>query len=144
MDDIEVMVSAAEGVELDAEYAGLIETVVRLGAREGGVTAGEVSVLVTDDEGIRRLNRRFRAADKATDVLSFPLGGECLGDIVISLPRAREQAADYGHSLRREVAFLAAHGTLHLLGYDHETNEEDAAEMERKQDELLNKLEIPR
>ena len=86
--------------------------------------------------------------DAATDVLSFPLfdGDGCLddeemGDIVISLERAKEQAEEYGHSLKREVAFLTAHSMLHLLGYDHENGEQ---EMYQKQDDILNSLGITR
>lgn len=98
----------------------------------------QVGVTVTTDEGIRDLNRRYRDVDAPTDVLSFPLlefehpekqiplfptiPGEptSLGDIVLSYPRAAEQAVEYGHTLDREVAFLLVHGTMHLLGYDHE------------------------
>ncbi|MBQ1848233.1 MAG: rRNA maturation RNase YbeY [Clostridia bacterium] len=101
----------------------------------------EVSVTLTNDEGIRKLNKEYRDKDKETDVLSFPLiDGEYseedmidgylpLGDIVISLERCREQAENIGHSLNEEAAFLCVHSTLHLLGYDHETGEEDEKEM---------------
>jgi len=114
----------------------------------------EISVTFTDNEGIRELNRKFRGIDRATDVLSFPLfdyEGECeeppvnelkgmLGDIVLSLERAREQAEEYGHSFEREVAFLAVHSMLHLLGYDHETGEEDELDMRRRQTEITELL----
>ncbi len=115
-----------------------------------------VSVTFTDNEGIRELNREHRAKDSATDVLSFPMydfkngdepfGGEDaeLGDIVLSLERAYEQAEEFGHSFRREVSFLTVHSVLHLLGYDHETGEEDEREMFRLQDEIMNKLGIKR
>ena len=101
----------------------------------------EVSVTLTDDEGIRALNKEYRDKDSATDVLSFPLiDGEYteedmidgylpLGDIVISLQRARGQAESLGHGLNEETAFLCVHSTLHLLGYDHETSKEDEEEM---------------
>ncbi|MGQ9556930.1 MAG: rRNA maturation RNase YbeY [Desulfurispora sp.] len=89
----------------------------------------EVSVVLVDDQYIRELNHRYRQIDAPTDVLSFALeegeeladAGEerVLGDIVISLPAAIRQAAEYGHSLERELGFLAVHGALHLLGYDH-------------------------
>ncbi len=99
---------------------------------------GEVSVLLTDDEGIRALNRSYRGQDRATDVLSFsqqegdpmPGAGDLLGDIVISVERAIEQAERYGHTPAREVGFLAVHGLLHLLGYDHEEPDEEAVMME--------------
>jgi len=111
----------------------------------------EVSVTFTDNEGIHELNKKFREVDKPTDVLSFPLfdfEGETdeppvdeimsnLGDIVISLEKAKEQADEYGHSFEREVAFLCVHSMLHLLGYDHETSEEDDVEMRSKQTEIM-------
>ena len=111
----------------------------------------EVSVTFTDNEGIRKLNKKFRNIDRATDVLSFPLldfEGEqdeppvdewigMLGDIVISLEQAEKQAKEYGHSFEREAAFLCVHSMLHLLGYDHETGEADEEEMCRRQREIL-------
>ncbi len=112
----------------------------------------EVSVTFTDNEGIRELNNKFRQIDRPTDVLSFPLfdfDGESeeppvddimnmLGDIVISLEKAKEQAEEYGHSFEREVAFLCVHSMLHLLGYDHETSEEDDKNMRARQSEIMN------
>jgi probable rRNA maturation factor len=111
----------------------------------------EVSVTFVDNEEIRDLNKKFRSIDKATDVLSFPLfdyEGESeeppvdemlgmLGDIVLSLEQADAQAKEYGHSFEREVAFLTVHSMLHLLGYDHETGEEDEADMRRRQSEIM-------
>ncbi len=116
--------------------------------------APEVSVTFTDNEGIRELNASHRNIDRATDVLSFPLfekedlteatDGDALGDIVISLERAREQANEYGHSFEREVAFLTVHSMLHLLGYDHETSEADEKEMFFKQEEILKTIGLVR
>lgn len=114
----------------------------------------EVSVTFTDNEGIHALNKKFRGVDRPTDVLSFPLfdyDGESeeppidemmgmLGDIVLSLEQAAKQADEYGHSFAREVAFLTVHSMLHLLGYDHETGEEDELEMRRRQTEIMEKL----
>ncbi|MBO7250875.1 MAG: rRNA maturation RNase YbeY [Clostridia bacterium] len=113
----------------------------------------EVSVTFTDDEGIRKLNRNFRKIDRATDVLSFPLFDfegdgdaladeldDMLGDIVLSLERAVAQAEEYGHSFEREVAFLTVHSMLHLLGYDHETSEEDELDMRRRQTAIMEML----
>ncbi len=111
----------------------------------------EVSVTFTDNEGIRELNKKFRNMDKPTDVLSFPLldfEGDCeeppidelisnLGDIVISLERAKEQADEFGHSFKREVAFLTVHSMLHLLGYDHEKGDEEDKEMRARQSEIM-------
>lgn len=111
----------------------------------------EVSVTFTNDKEIRALNKKFRNIDKSTDVLSFPLfdyegtGEEppvdelrgMLGDIVLSLETAKRQSEEYGHSFEREVAFLTVHSMLHLLGYDHETSEEDEADMRRRQSEIM-------
>lgn len=114
----------------------------------------EVSVTFTDNEGIHALNRQYRQVDRPTDVLSFPLtdySGESeepladepevsLGDIVLSLERAKEQAEQYGHSFEREVAFLCVHSVLHLLGYDHETGAEDEADMRRRQHDIMDSM----
>ena len=121
---------------------------------EGMENDVEVSLTFVDDEGIRELNNKFRGLDKPTDVLSFPLmdyEGESeepyfdelahnLGDIVISLERAMEQANEFGHSFEREVAFLTAHSMLHLLGYDHELSEDDDADMRRRQNDIMERL----
>ena len=100
---------------------------------------GGVSLLLTDDETIKQLNSRYRGIDSTTDVLSFPSGEEgFLGDIAISVPRARLQAEQYGHPLPREVAFLTVHGMLHLLGYDH-IEPADEEYMRARQREILKK-----
>ena len=121
---------------------------------EGFVYDAEVSVTLVDDEYIRALNREYRGKDAPTDVLSFPLyedgnfdiseciGGAMLGDIVISVERAKEQALEIGNSFLREVAFLTVHSTLHLLGYDHERSAEEDEEQCRRQREIVEKLEI--
>ncbi|NLB16507.1 MAG: rRNA maturation RNase YbeY [Clostridiales bacterium] len=108
----------------------------------------EVSVTFVDDEQIKELNAAHRGIDSATDVLSFPLNdgddiGEELGDIVISMERADYQAKEYGHSLDRELAFLAVHSTLHLLGYDHMTEEEEK-EMFGRQEKILVSMGLSR
>ncbi len=115
----------------------------------------EVSVTLVDDDEIRALNREHRGIDRATDVLSFPLGDEngfetnpetgaiLLGDIVISLERAAAQAEEYGHSLKRETAFLITHSLFHLLGYDHEKEDEERV-MFSKQERVLAALGITR
>ena len=112
----------------------------------------EVSVTFCDNEEIRELNNRFRGIDRATDVLSFPLFDDdgmdahveeldcMLGDIVISLERAREQANEFGHSFDREVAFLTIHSVLHLLGYDHEISEEDDKDMRNRQTTIAERM----
>lgn len=113
-----------------------------------------ISVTFTDNEGIRELNRIYRDKDTATDVLSFPqydfAAGETpdpdffcpLGDIVLSLERARVQAKEIGHGYKREVAFLTVHSVLHLLGYDHELSPEDEEEMCRRQREIMATVRI--
>lgn len=122
----------------------------------------EISVVLTDNEGIRTLNSMHRGIDKATDVLSFPMfeydddgkiiedyaefnemGELCLGDIVISLERAHEQAEEYGHSAEREIGFLTVHSMLHLLGYDHLTPE-DEEEMFGYQRKILDEIGLVR
>ena len=117
----------------------------------------EVSISIVDNDEIQQINKQFRNIDRPTDVLSFPMltfteneiieknenGEIVLGDIIISLERAEEQAKEYGHSLKREIAFLTAHSMLHLLGYDHMEPEEEK-EMFTKQKEILEAAGIPR
>ena len=135
----------------------LIELCTRAALEEEQIEEdAQVSVTLVDNEAIREINNEHRGIDKATDVLSFPLGDEdsfdtdpetgaiLLGDIVISLERAKEQAEEYGHSFRREVAFLITHSLFHLLGYDHVDSEEDEKLMFGKQDKVLEKLGITR
>ena len=101
----------------------------------------EISLLITNDETIHLLNKEYRQKDKPTDVLSFPMEDEVmLGDIVISLDTAKNQAQERDINVDREVAFLFIHGLLHLLGYDHETSVEDEKEMFDLQEEILKKL----
>lgn len=101
----------------------------------------EISLLLTDDETIRQLNKEYRNKDKSTDVLSFPMEDEImLGDIAISVNTAKRQAEEVEINLDRETAFLFIHGLLHLLGYDHETSQEDEAEMFALQEKILKKL----
>ena len=112
---------------------------------------GDLSIQIDTPDRIRELNRQFRNIDRVTDVLTFPAwegedplsGDGYLGDIMICYERASEQAIEYGHSLRRELAFLAVHGVLHLLGYDH-MNEQDELIMRRKQTAILNEMGLGR
>lgn len=112
----------------------------------------EVSVTVVDNEAIREINREHREIDHPTDVLSFPMFDEdfddgelcILGDIVLSLEKAVEQAEAYGHSLRREVAFLTVHSVLHLLGFDHEEGKAEESEMFETQEEILAIMKLTR
>lgn len=105
---------------------------------EGVGGAVEISLVITDDDEVRELNATYRGVDEPTDVLSFPQAtpgqefgfvlppGQArhLGDVIISFPRAEEQADEYGHSLERELSYLTVHGVLHLLGYDHQEEAE--------------------
>ena len=116
----------------------------------------EVSVTVVSNAEIRELNREHRDNDNVTDVLSFPMGEDgffdvnpdtgciMLGDIVISAPKAKEQAQEYGHSFMRELCFLVTHSIFHLLGYDHEASAEEEKIMFDKQNGVLEKLGITR
>jgi len=129
----------------------LIRSAVSASLANGGVR-GDVCVLITDAEEIQSLNRTYRKIDRVTDVLTFPAWegeailcppDEYLGDIAICYERAVEQAEEYNHSLERELAFLAVHGSLHLMGYDHMTKEDEAA-MFAKQEEVLVSLGLTR
>ena len=101
-----------------------------------GINDAEVSITFVGNSKIKELNKTYRDKDEVTDVLSFPIDEELLGEVIISLPRALEQAKDYGHSLRREVGFLMVHGLLHILGYNHKSDA-DKAEMRKAEEELL-------
>ena len=115
----------------------------------------EVSITLTNDAQIHEINKNYRHVDKPTDVISFALQEsveplitdgpviDMLGDIIISVERARIQASDYGHSLRRELVFLTVHGMLHLLGYDHQ-EENERHEMEEEQRRIMKILGISR
>ena len=150
-----ILSSMPENLEIDVE---IVDTV-----RKAAYTVGElyrldnaeVSITFTDNEHIHEINRDYRNVDRPTDVISFALnegdepeieGGapvNVLGDIIISVEKAVEQASDYGHSVEREVAFLTVHGMLHLLGYDH-IEEDDRKEMRREEDFVMEKLGIGR
>ncbi len=118
--------------------------------------SAEISVRFVDNEQIKELNGEYRDIDKETDVLSFPLGEDgvydhnpssgaaLLGDIVISMQKAMEQAQEYGHSLDREVAFLTVHSMLHLLGYDHVNGGIEALRMREKEETVLTQLGLKR
>ncbi len=117
-----------------------------------------MSIILTNSEEIRELNKKYRNIDKETDVLSFPMfekeeiqnldkyiGNipEVLGDIVISIPRVKEQAKEYGHSFERELAYMIVHGFYHIIGEDH-IKEEDKVIMRKKEENVLNKLNLKR
>jgi probable rRNA maturation factor len=117
-----------------------------------------VSITLTVPEEIRIINKKYRKIDKATDVLSFPMFekeeiqeliqenypiDDVLGDLIISIPKVKEQAIEYGHSFERELAYMVVHGFYHLMGYDHMVDS-DKVVMRAKEDEILNILKITR
>lgn len=154
---IETEVDGAE------EYADLLRQVIPAALEAEGVAVPwEVDVLFTDDEGIHQINLEQREVDRPTDVLSFPMfdlrpgehpteedadpgtGLVPLGDMVISLERAKAQGEEYGHGTRREVAYLAVHSVLHLLGYDHMDEGPMKAQMRAREEAILEQLGITR
>jgi len=158
--------------ETDFEFPFSIEDTARLVCeavleKEQCPYEAQVNVVLTDNEGIRELNKTYRGIDSETDVLSFPnvdfeargifeipkeremdyfdpdTGELLLGDIMISVEKVFSQAQSFGHSVKREFAFLIAHSMLHLCGYDH-MDEDERKEMEDRQDEILNRVHITR
>ena len=135
-------------IKLDESITqGLVKVIQTCLEVEGLDLGTEVSVSFVNNDEIKNLNRNFRGVDKETDVLSFPLeydfhvGEMLLGDIIISIQKAIEQAQKYGHSIQRELAYLTAHSMLHLMGYDH-LNDKDKAIMRKKEKEIMKRLEI--
>jgi probable rRNA maturation factor len=136
----------------EVKPAGIRRAVGAAFESAGEIRGGDLTVAITDDAQVHELNRAYRGVDAATDVLAFggadetpqfvssPEAVTYLGDIVISYPRAVEQAAQYGHSIEEELLTLVVHGTLHLLNYDHE-GIEDKERMWRVQDDALRRLE---
>ena len=141
--------------ETDEEftYSDIIEKVVNKAFETEDIKKASCSIIIVDNTFIHKLNKEYRGIDRVTDVISFALEDDksmvipddfrLLGDIYICLDKAKEQAKEYGHSLERELCFLAVHGIYHLLGYDHE-NEEDAKIMFKKQEEVLMEYGITR
>lgn len=141
-----------EEMPFEGDLEELVEKVaLAVLKQEGYPEEAEVSVVITGDDHIKELNGQYRGIDSPTDVLSFaqhegePMpdsGGEdLLGDVVISLPAAVRQGEEYGHGLRRELAYLTAHGVLHLLGYDH-CDSESTAVMREKEEAALKLLDL--
>ena len=145
------------------DTCAFIRKVIRAALAAEGMTAPcEVNVLLTDDEGIREVNRTMREIDRATDVLSFPMfdltpgehpgeedadpdtGLVPLGDMCISVERARAQAEEYGHSFEREVCYLCVHSVLHLLGYDHLDEGEMKRQMRGREEVIMSQLKLER
>ena len=115
--------------------------------KQGVDTPCEINVLVTDDEGIRAINKAYRQIDKATDVLSFPIdemdydtNRRYLGDMVLSLERAEAQGEEYGGGFKHEAQYLTVHSVLHLLGYDHLDEGEEKAKMRVREKAIMKEL----
>ncbi|HEY7066232.1 MAG TPA: rRNA maturation RNase YbeY [Chloroflexota bacterium] len=155
-----VAVTLDPGLTAGADAALIERALLAALDAEGHGLGHAVDVRVTDDAAIHALNREHRGVDRPTDVLSFPLQDataegegaafvlppsavDHLGDIVLSWPRAVAQAAEYGHTVEREAAYLAVHGLLHLLGYDHEAPA-DAAVMRAHEEAVMARLGLPR
>ncbi|MGC6587433.1 rRNA maturation RNase YbeY [Paenibacillus sp. Dod16] len=154
-----------EDFQISEDLIALLEVILQKAGEAEGVTDGEVDLTFVDDKQIHELNREYRGIDRPTDVLSFAMNeltndeleiiyeleeGEelesvpdVLGDIIISVPRAKLQSEEYGHSLERELGFLFVHGFLHLLGYDHQ-DEASEAEMMGKQEAVLAEVGLTR
>ena len=158
-----VTVSADKGAwKLFPVRRVLCRTVKTALAAEGVEPSCEINIMLTDDEGIREVNRTMREIDRATDVLSFPMfdltpgehpgeedadpdtGLVPLGDMCISVERAKAQAAEYGHSFRREICYLCVHSVLHLLGYDHLDEGEMKRQMRGREEEIMKQLKLER
>lgn len=148
MNQIEVINETNEDVEELKVLPGLLEYAVK----EEKLSNVVFNVILVDNEYIHTLNRDYRKVDRPTDVITFALEdngsmeteyGRILGDIYISLDQAKVQSTEYGHSLKRELCFLAIHGFLHLLGYDHMEKEEEKIMFER-QELILNGYGIKR
>lgn len=145
--------------DINFEYDNTLKDVVTACIEEENYPNNiEVSIVLVDNNEIQKLNYQFRNNDKVTDVLSFPMTENelndknninldtneiVLGDIIISLPKAIEQANEFEHSLKRELSFLTAHSMFHLMGYDHQTLEAES-NMKQKQNKVLSKLGIER
>jgi len=154
-------INEQEKLEIPDQWISMLERLLHLACESEQVDDGEVALTFVDDEQIHELNRTYRQIDRPTDVLSFAMleqgEGEIdirfdedeqspqamLGDIIISVERAKAQSEEYGHSLEREIGFLFVHGFLHLLGYDHDT-EEAEKEMFAKQEAILNRAGLVR
>lgn len=154
-----------ENFQISDELISLLEAILQKAGEAEGVNDGEVDLTFVDDEQIHQLNQEYRGIDRPTDVLSFAMNEitndeleiiyeleeddasedipNVLGDIIISVPRAKLQSEEYGHSLERELGFLFVHGFLHLLGYDHQ-DEASEAEMMGKQEAVLAEVGLTR
>lgn len=147
--EIEIFNETDENLEKELEE---LKTLLINVSKDEGLDNILFNVIIIDNDRIRKINKEYRNIDRETDVISFALEDDktfnleeirVLGDIYISIEKARSQAEEYGHSFKRELSFLAIHGFLHLLGYDHMEKEEEEI-MFKKQEEVLSRYEIIR
>ena len=147
MNEINITNDTKENINIE-----FLQDVVKYSLEYENVDNGVVNIIIVDNEKIRTINLEYRNIDRETDVISFALEDDdtfiklpirILGDIYISIDKARTQAIEYGHSLKRELAFLTVHGILHLLGYDHMIKSDEEV-MFQKQEQILNDLDIRR
>ena len=137
-------------IDVEVEELKTVEELLKFVIKKENIENCVFNIIIVDNTYIHRLNKEYRGIDRPTDVISFALEDykdevsldiRMLGDIYISLDKAREQAMEFGHSFLREICFLTVHGILHLLGYDH-IEKEDEEIMFKKQDEILNEFGI--
>ncbi len=149
-----------KGIRKNATYSKLVEHVTSVCIETESLDNKNIdmNIILTTPEEIRKINKKFRGIDKETDVLSFPMfepkeirkikkngsiTPEILGDIIVSVEQVKKQAAEYGHSFERELAYMIVHGFYHCLGYDHMT-EEDKCKMRKKEEAVLSKVGLER
>lgn len=146
-----------DGIDKKIEYENTINEVIEACFKEEKLNNRNlyINIILTTPTNIRQINKQYRNIDNETDVLSFPMFEkdeiekidktieEVLGDIIISIERVEEQAKEYGHSFTRELAYMVVHGFYHIIGYDH-IEEEDRKQMRKKEELILNKLNITR
>ena len=141
-----------KGIEEKAEYKKIVQKVYQACFKEEDLYDYEiyVSIILSDEEYIQKINSEYRNIDKVTDVLSFPMfekeeiqdakhNKEALGDIIVCIPKVKAQAEEFGHSFEREFMYMLVHGFYHLMGYDH-IQEEDKKEMRDKEENILKKV----
>lgn len=145
---MDLLIQNEQKLEVDEFYSDIEKAILTVLNMEQHSENVEVSLTFVTNERIRELNRDYRGMDRETDVLSFPIddsfeveGPLLLGDIVISVEKAVEQATDFGHSLKREILYLVVHSMLHLLGYDH-MEESDATLMRASEKKIMNELKV--
>lgn len=147
MNEINITNETKENINIE-----FLNEVAEYALKSEGVSNAIVNIIIVDNTKIRTINRDYRNIDRETDVISFALEDDdtfvklpirVLGDIYISIDRSKAQAIEYGHSLKRELAFLTVHGILHLLGYDHMIKSDEEI-MFQKQEQFLNDLDIRR